>query len=78
MSTHNFDRSQEQPIYYIPNGAIYLISHDLFNKDMNPLQCDPIPYIMSEEDSMDIDTKFDFDLANLLMKEIEDINEKEY
>lgn len=60
-------RRQDMPTYYKVNGAIYInvaseISESLSFND------NPIPYIMSREYSVDIDTWDDLDEAERIMK----------
>jgi len=53
---------------YILNGAMYLISPSIF--DSYESLCNPQTqiYVMPEERSIDIDTEFDFMVAEMLMK----------
>lgn len=58
---------QRLPAYYRINGAIYLtkvsdnIGNDLYNKN-------GFAYVMPRERSIDIDTEFDFKMAEILLK----------
>lgn len=71
----NFDNSeyenmprQRLPIYYRYNGAIYLVKTAELNKNkMFKSGC--YAYVMPRERSVDIDTEFDFKVAELYMKE---------
>lgn len=59
---------QELPAYYRINGAVYLIKRE--ELDMSPMfrnRC--FAYIMPHERSIDIDTEFDFKIAEVFMKE---------
>lgn len=62
-------RRQDLPEFYCPNGAIYITTPDSLrkNKTFSPKQT--IPYIMPQERSVDLDTEFDFKLAEFLLKE---------
>ena len=61
---------QELPVYYRVNGAIYLLKvSELYVENMFKHKC--YAYIMPQERSVDIDTAFDFKLAELMMKEDE-------
>ena len=58
---------QKREKYYVPNGAIYILDYDLL-KEKRTYYCDnTITYVMSSEDSVDIDTAMDFEIASVLM-----------
>lgn len=62
-------RSQNQVEAFHPNGAIYLRNiTDLANRDLRTLYDDAIPYLMSRNESIDIDCEADFQLAEALLK----------
>lgn len=66
----NTSRSQDLKEYYQLNGAIYLIKHSvLINTKKIFLEDDYYPFIMSSENSVDIDTLLDFKFAELLFNE---------
>lgn len=57
------------PVRYIENGAIYLVRHDWLNEHHNIYDfarhgC----YAMSAEDSVDIDTRADWEYAEFLLR----------
>lgn len=55
--------------YYIPNGAIYILDYDLL-KSKRTYYCDnTVGFVMTAEDSVDIDTITEFKFAEMLMKE---------
>ncbi len=55
------------PRAYRPNGAIYIIRSDIFLKT-NSLFVQPfMPFFMDQEDSSDIDTEMDFQIAENLI-----------
>lgn len=60
---------QSLPRTYRPNGAIYVIRSDIFLKK-NSLFAQPfLPFLMNREDSVDIDTEKDFQIAeNLIIR----------
>ena len=64
---HN-TRSQDLPKNYMLNGAIYLCNINVIKecKTFFP-PCNSSAYIMSEEDSIDIDTDLDFKIAKCLI-----------
>ena len=66
MNTGN-TRSQNQIDFYHPNGAIYVRNiEDLSNTQLTTLYVDALPYLMSRNDSVDIDNAIDFKIAEAL------------
>ncbi len=61
-------RRQELPKYYCPNGAIYIITPESLRKNKTFIPKKTIPYLMPKERSVDLDTPFDFKLAEFLLK----------
>ncbi len=59
---------QQLPKVYMPNGAIYMTSSDLFltQQSFYPSPC--LPFEMTAEDSVDIDFLIDFTLAEKLLE----------
>jgi len=62
---------QTLPETYRPNGAIYIFPLSHFVRDRQIPIAGAIPFIMSSESSVDIDTPFDIDLAEMYLKETE-------
>lgn len=63
-------RSQDLPAYYRLNGAIYVCRVEEFLKEKSFfLSKNSFAYVMSTEDSVDIDTKLDFVVADFLLKQ---------
>lgn len=63
-------RSQDLKEFYQLNGAIYLVDHSiLINTKKIFLENDYYPFIMTPENSVDIDTLLDFKFAELLFDE---------
>jgi CMP-N,N'-diacetyllegionaminic acid synthase len=62
-------RRQDLPTFYIFNGAIYITSNDMLIHKKKFIDEDTIPYIMSKESSVDIDTMLDAKLVELIIKE---------
>jgi CMP-N-acetylneuraminic acid synthetase len=60
-------RSQDLPKGYQLNGAIFVFTKELLN-EKSFITSKSIPYIMSENSSVDIDTEFDFKLVEFLIK----------
>jgi CMP-N,N'-diacetyllegionaminic acid synthase len=66
----NIQRRQDMIKYYRVNGAIYLISTKLFNKNLksfNLYKMGAYGYVMPSSASVDIDSKIDMMLAELLI-----------
>jgi len=55
--------------YYVPNGAIYILDYKLLKEKRSYYSENTVAYIMSTEDSVDIDTMLDFEIAKVLMKD---------
>ena len=60
---------QELPPFYRLNGAIYIADIDLLEKTHSFMTDETFAYIMPIETSIDIDSAFDFKLAELLLAE---------
>ena len=58
---------QDLPIYYRLNGAIYMGKVEQFCVNQSFLGKNSVAYIMSQEDSVDIDSQLDFELAKIMM-----------
>jgi CMP-N,N'-diacetyllegionaminic acid synthase len=64
-------RSQEQVNYYHPNGAIYIKSlQDMRKHETCTFYQDSLPFLMKKSESVDIDTEFDFYLAERLLNNL--------
>jgi len=61
-------RKQDLPKSYLPNGAIFITELKLFRKNKSFYSEKILPYIMSLERSVDIDTPIDFKLVKLIIK----------
>ncbi len=64
-----FMRRQDLPKTYLSNGAIYIIRVDEFIKYNSFLTNKTISYIMNKNNSMDIDTKKDIEMARILIND---------
>lgn len=64
-----YNRRQDLPKVYRLNGAIFITRPDIIMNEDRLLGDDTRAYIMEPEDSIDIDTEFDFRVAELIMKE---------
>lgn len=58
----------EKSEYYISNGGIVIENISSFLKKRDLITDEVIPYVMPCERSIDIDTQFDFDIAEMLMR----------
>lgn len=59
----SYMRRQDLPSLYMPNGAISIFKVDDFMREVNIPRTHEIPYLMSEYDSLDVDTPEDLLLA---------------
>ena len=70
----NIANRQTNATFYIPNGAIYILDYQLL-KENRTYYCDnTTTYVMSREDSVDIDYPIDFEIATLMMEKKLDNN----
>jgi CMP-N-acetylneuraminic acid synthetase len=60
---------QQLQKYYRPNGSIYVSSPEILKKTKSFFTQNTVPYIMPVEHSIDIDSAFDFKLAEFILKE---------
>ena len=66
----NIIRRQDAPKVYEINGAVYIINATSMKKYQSLSKFEKIKkYVMSEEDSLDIDTALDWKLAELILSE---------
>ena len=61
---------QQLPVYYRYNGAIYLTYTDYFKEHKEFLGDEAYAYVMPQYRSVDIDSIYDFKLAEIIMKEV--------
>jgi len=61
-------RRQENLASYMPNGALYVTSSESLNKNQSFYSNKTIAYVMPAERSIDIDTEYDFMIAEFLVK----------
>lgn len=61
-------RSQDQIKYYHPNGAIYILKPNPFEKNIRTFYENALPFVMSRLDSIDIDNKDDLQIAEVIAK----------
>lgn len=54
---------QENRSYYVPNGAIYILDYELLKTQGTYYSDNTVGFLMSEKDSIDIDTIDDFEYA---------------
>ena len=63
-----YPNRQSLPNVYVPNGAIYASRWDVFLNDGSFYKGNCRPYIMDEQDSLDLDTENDWQYAEFLIK----------
>lgn len=62
-------RRQELPEIYMPNGSIFISKKDILLKHQNFYSGNVMPYFMSTDESVDIDTEMDFKIAETILGE---------
>lgn len=67
QSVDNSLNRQEAEETYLPNGAIYVFKYDSLKYNYGYYNQKTYPYVMTTENSVDIDTIIDFKLAELIM-----------
>jgi len=65
----SFKRRQDLAKTYMPNGAIYIVKVSSFQNNKSLLTDKCIPYVMSEENSVDIDSMEDVKLFEALVRD---------
>lgn len=65
----NITRRQDLPSVYTINGAVYVIKTEILMKERTFEVDNLTAYVMSSENSIDIDNMIDFKIAEVLMKE---------
>ncbi|QEY15349.1 acylneuraminate cytidylyltransferase family protein [Cellvibrio sp. KY-GH-1] len=65
----SYTRRQDLPSLYMPNGAIYIFKVDDFLREEKIPRTHIIPYLMSDDDSLDIDTPDDLAIAAQRLRE---------
>lgn len=58
---------QQMPVYYRLNGALYMVKTSMLTENFDLYKEGCFAYIMPKEKSIDIDTIWDFKMAELLM-----------
>jgi CMP-N,N'-diacetyllegionaminic acid synthase len=58
---------QKLPDIYFENGALYLIKTKVLLEQKTLFPENTIPYVMSEQNSLDIDTEWDVEIADLIL-----------
>ncbi|QHQ60698.1 acylneuraminate cytidylyltransferase family protein [Anaerocolumna sedimenticola] len=67
-SVDNSQNRQEEEVTFLPNGAIFVFNFNALKKNCGYYNSKTYPYVMPQENSVDIDTPIDFQLAELLLK----------
>lgn len=60
-------RSQDLGVWYRLNGAVYVIGIDTFRREHGFMPAGTLGHVMPRERSVDVDTAFDFQVADALM-----------
>ena len=64
-------QSQELPVFFQLNGAIYIVNIESFKRNKSFIfASDNYAYVMSEKHSVDIDTELDLEIASLLINKM--------
>jgi len=66
---HRYVRRQDAPPVYQPSGAVYVTRYDVLMRDGHVLGKDNRAVVMDFEPSVNIDTEWDFLMAELLLRE---------
>ncbi len=66
---HRYVRRQDAPPVYQPSGAVYVTRYDVLMRDGHVLGKDNRAVVMEFEPSVNIDTEWDFLMAELLLRE---------
>lgn len=70
MEDDGFAVPKEQPAVgcyiVVPNGALYLIRSQVLREQKTFFPTNTLPLLMDEESSVDIDTNFDWDIAEMI------------
>jgi CMP-N,N'-diacetyllegionaminic acid synthase len=69
IDTPTFSRRQDVPTVYGLNGALYLAHVDFLRKHQSFLTPETIGFVMPKERSLDVDSLFDWKLAEFLISE---------
>lgn len=67
IDINNLRRTQDLPVYFRLNGAIYILNRDYVSNINNIYNEGTFAYVMDRLNSIDIDEQIDFDLATLLI-----------
>ncbi len=67
----NYHRRQDLPEVFSLNGAIYAANTGIFLREKDYYTNNTVPYVMDRISSIDIDSVFDFRIAEMLMEENE-------
>jgi CMP-N-acetylneuraminic acid synthetase len=58
---------QQREVFYVPNGAIYIVKADVLRRGGSWYDAGALAYVMPAERSLDIDTPWDLRLAELIL-----------
>ena len=60
-------RRQDSPVFYSPNGAVYVFTPTWIKDSKSFIATDTVAYVMPAARSVDIDSQMDLELANSLI-----------
>lgn len=60
---HETERTQDVPVIFEENANLYIFSHAAFLKNNNRIGDSPLLFEMNEAESIEIDTRIDFEIA---------------
>ena len=63
QKTNPIKNRQDYEKLYVPNGSIYIFNYSILKKNKNYYNNKTIAFEMSKEKSIDIDTIYDFKIA---------------
>jgi CMP-N-acetylneuraminic acid synthetase len=63
-------RTQDLPLVYKENSCIYIFSRNILETKHNRIGERPLMFPISRQEALDIDEEFDFELAELVYKEL--------
>ena len=64
---NSLNRQEADPTY-LPNGAIYIFNYQELKNNYSYYNSRTYAYVMEAENSLDIDTPIDFELAKILIR----------
>src|ERR1017187_1123602 len=69
FSDTSFSRRQDLPPTFILNGAIYVVKTEVLSATRSIVPAGAVAYVMPEERSLDINTKWELRIADLILRD---------